>query len=128
MKSRLMILVIVLLLGSSSIYSQSFYVEKTAKGYEQPILEKLISENYKVTSNKDKAEYTIECIFTKTSAFSAKGCVAIIDNKSGNFIAESKQVKARLNIFNGYANTKMQSMKKIANKYLIPLIDKYVKK
>ena len=41
--------------------------------------------------------------------------------------AKTKQAKGQTAITNGYANPKMQAMKKVAKKYLIPLIKKYAK-
>jgi len=127
MKSCLFILAIFLLLGSSTVYSQKIYVDKTDNGYEQPILDKLISENYNITFKKDKADYIIKCIIAKTGMARAKAYVAIIDNKTGDLLAKTKQARGQAAITNGYANPKMRATKKIAKKYLIPLIKKYAK-
>ncbi len=128
MNKRLLILSTILLMGISSSYSQKFYVEKTDNGYEQPILDKLISENCKITFKQDSADYTIKCIIGKTGMGRAKGSVAIIDNRSGDLLSKTKDVKGQTAITNGYANPKMVAMKKIANKYLMDLIKKYAKK
>lgn len=128
MKNRFLILTIFLLIGISSIYSQKFYVEKTDNGFEQPILDELISENYQITFKKENADYTIKCIIAKTGMGRAKGYVAIIDNKTGDLLGKTKLAKGQTAITNGYANPKMQAMKKIAKKYLIPLVKKYKNK
>ena len=127
MVQRLFALLALILLNICSIYAQKFYVEKTVDGYEQPIIDKLISENYKISFKKDSANYTVMCIIGKTGMGRAKGSVAIIDNKSGDLLVKSKEVTGQTAIWNGYANPKMVAMKKIADDYLIDMIKKVKK-
>jgi hypothetical protein len=127
MKKRLFILTVFLIIGITSVFSQRIYVEKTDNGYEQPIIDKLISEGYQITFKQDSADYMVKCIIGKTGMGRAKGSVAIIDNKSGDLLAKTKDVNGQTAITNGYANPKMVAMKKIADKYLIDLVRKYCK-
>jgi len=127
MKKRLFILTVFLVFGITSVFSQRIYVEKTDNGYEQPIIDKLISEDYQITFKQDSADYIVKCIIGKTGMGRAKGSVAIIDNKSGDLLAKTKEVNGQTAITNGYANPKMVAMKKIADKYLIDLVRKYCK-
>lgn len=122
MKKKLFILFTFILFCSISVFSQKLFVEKTDSGYEQPIVNKLIYENYNITFKQDSADYIIKCIIGKTGMGRAKGSVVIIDNKSGDLIGITKEAKGQTSIGNGYANPKMLAMKKIAKKYLIPLL------
>jgi hypothetical protein len=124
MTKNLIALTILFFLNICSVNAQKFYVEKTDNGYEQPIIDKLISENYKISFKKDSANYSIMCIVGKTGMGRAKCSVAIIDNKSGDLLFKSKEVGGQTAIWNGYANPKMVAMKKIADNYLIDLIKK----
>src|SRR5580700_7253437 len=96
--------------------AQRIYVEKTDNGYEQPIIDKLISNGNKLTFKKDSADIVIMCVIGKTGMGRATGSIAIIDNKSGDLLIKSKEATGQTMLFNGYANTKMLSMKKIADK------------
>jgi len=127
MKKGLFAILAMLLLNIYSTNAQKFYVEKTENGYEQPIIDKLISENCKISFKKDSANYTVMCIIGKTGMGRAKGSVAIIDNKSGDLLVKSKEVTGQTAIWNGYANPKMVAMKKIADDYLIDMIKKVKK-
>jgi len=127
MKKKLIVLVVVLASIFSTVSAQKFYVEKTDNGYEQPIIDKLILENYQVNFKQDSADYTIKCIIGKTGMGRAKGSVAIINNKTGGLIGKTKEVNGQTAITNGYANPKMIAMKKIADKYLIKLLKDKVK-
>lgn len=127
MKKRFIALLVVLVSVFSTVSAQKFYVEKTDNGYEQPIIDKLILENYKITFKQDSANYTIKCIIGKTGMGRAKGSVALINNKSGDLIGKTKEINGQTAITNGYANPKMIAMKKIADKYLVKLIKEKVK-
>ncbi|MFY7731978.1 MAG: hypothetical protein ACOVSR_00750 [Bacteroidia bacterium] len=127
MKKTILTLLTLLLLNICSVNAQKFYVEKTDNGYEQPIIDKLISEGYKISFKKDSADYTVMCIIGKTGMGRAKGSVAIIDNKSGDLLIKSKEVGGQTAIWNGYANPKMIAMKKISDDYLIDMIKKIIK-
>lgn len=116
-----------LFLNFHTVNAQKFFVEKTENGYEQPIIDKLISENYKISFIKDSANYTVMCIIEKTGMGRAKGSVAIIDNKTGDLLLKSKKVGGQTAIWNGYANPKMVAMKKIADDYLMDMIKKIQK-
>ena len=128
MKIKLFTSTVLLLFVFTSLMAQRIYVEKTSDGYEQPIIDKLISEKYKINFKKENSDYTIMCIIGKTGMGRAKGSVAIIDNNSGDMIAKTKEVNGQTSIANGYANPKMIAMKKIADKYLIQLLNEHIKK
>ena len=128
MKKKLITLTIFFLVGISSVFSQKFYIEKTKNGFELPIIDKLVSENYKITFKRDSANYIIKCIIGKSGMLGrVRGSVFIIDNKSGDLLAKTKDVVGYPAIYNHYANPKMVAMKKIAKKYLIQLVEKHVK-
>ena len=118
---RNILLTLLLFIGLTS-KAQKFYVEKTDNGYEQPIIDKLLSDNFKVTFKKDSADYIIMCIIGKTGMGRASGSIAIVNNKNGNLLVKSKEVTGQTAMWNGYANPKMACMKKIADKYLTDLI------
>lgn len=121
-------ILILFLLISISAKAQKFYVEKADGGIEQPVIDKLISNNYKITFKKDSANYVIMCMVDKTSMGAAKCSVAIIDNKTGDLLAKSKQVNGQTSLFNGYASPRKISIGKIADKYLVELIEGVIKK
>ena len=120
-------MITILFASICSVKAQKYYVERTSEGFEQPIIDKLILGNYKISFKKDSADYTVMCIIGKTGMGRAKGSVAIIDNKSGYLLVKSKEVNGQTAIWNGYANPKMVAMKKIADDYLIDMIKKYKK-
>jgi hypothetical protein len=66
-------------------------------------------------------------IIGKTGMGRAKGSVAIIDNKTGDLLLKSKEVGGQTAMWNGYANPKMITMKKITDDYLIDMIKKIKK-
>lgn len=125
MKKLLLIacLIFICLIGKSQTITKKFFVEKTDGGYEQPVLDKLITSNYHITFKKDSADYIVMCVIGNTGMGRAKGSIAIIDNKTGNLIAKSKEMNGQTMAFNGYANPKMLAMKRIADKQLIDLIN-----
>ena len=119
---RNILLTLLLFIGLAS-KAQKFYVEKTDNGYEQPIIDKLLSDNFKITFKKDSADYIIMCVISKTGMGRASGSIAIVNNKSGDLLVKSKEVTGQTAMWNGYANPKMACMKKIADKYLTELIN-----
>ena len=121
---RKLTLIFLLLTIASFSNAQRIYVEKTDDGYEQPILDKLLSSNYHITFKRDSADYVIEFIISKSGMWRAKGSILLINNKSGDLIAKSKEANGQTTAFNGYGNPKMLTMKKIANDYLLDLLKK----
>jgi hypothetical protein len=101
---------------------RTFYVEKTSDGFEQPIIDKLVELNKKITTKKENSYYTIQCIISKTGMGRAKGSIEIIESKTGNLLLKSELVNGQTSAFNGYANPKMITMKKIAQDYLLELL------
>jgi hypothetical protein len=120
MKRNLLIILLLFICLASK--AQRIYVEKTDNGYEQPIVDKLLSDNYKITFKKDSADYIIMCIISKTGMGRASGSIAIVNNKNGDLLVKSKEVVGQTAMWNGYENPKMACMKKIADKYLTDLI------
>ena len=84
------LLVSFLVFTSIITHAQKIFVEKTDGGYEQPIIDKLLSNNYKLTFKKDSADYVIICIIDKTGMGRATGSIVVIDNKTGNLLVKSK--------------------------------------
>lgn len=109
--------------NSSMVTSErTFYVEKTPDGFEQPIIDKLVELNKKITAKQENSDYTIQCIISKTGMGRAKGSIAIVETKTGNLLLKSELVNGQTSAFNGYANPKMITMKKIAEDYLLELL------
>lgn len=104
------------------IYSQTFYVEKAADGLDQPIIDKLLELNKKITTKQENSEYTIQCNVSKTGMGRAKGSITILDTKTGDLLLKSEVVNGQTSAFNGYANPQMIAIKKIANDYLSNLL------
>ena len=122
-----LIILLLLFVFAATVKAQKIYVEKTDGGYELPLIDKLIASNYKVTFKKDSSDLTIVCIIGKTGMGRATGSIALTDTKSGNIFVKSKEVDGQTSIFNSYANPKMISMKKIADKYLLDLVKEVLK-
>jgi hypothetical protein len=120
------LLVSFLVFTSIITHAQKIFVEKTDGGYEQPIIDKLLSNNYKLTFKKDSADYVIICIIDKTGMGRATGSIVVIDNKTGNLLVKSKEATGQTMLFNGYANTKTLSMQKVADKYLLDCLEKTI--
>lgn len=104
-------------------YSQTYYVEKVEEGFEQPIIDKLLELNKKVTTKQESSDFTIKCLISKTGMGRAKGSVMLLDSKTGDLLSKSKEVNGQASAFNGYANPKMITMKKIASDYLENLLN-----
>jgi hypothetical protein len=112
------------LLILSSAHAQTFFVEKTKKGYESKILEKLKYDGYKVFEQKETSDYTIVCLITQTSKINSmyKGYLKIEDSKSGKEISRSKEVRRGAVAANGF-NAANNIFQVIADKQLIQLIE-----
>jgi hypothetical protein len=82
----------------------------------------LLELNKKITSKQENSDYSIQCIISKTGLARAKGSITILETKTGNLLLKSKLVSGQTSIFNGYANPKMITMKKIASDYLENLL------
>lgn len=102
-----------------------FYVETTENGFEKPIIDKLSSSNYKITFKKNEADYLIKCTIANAGFGRAKGSVNLINNKSGELVGKTIETTGQTTLFNGYANPKLLAMKKVANKYLIEMLQKH---
>jgi hypothetical protein len=105
---------------SSVCYSQSFFVEKTDDGYEQPILDKLIQLKKDVTSKPESSNYTIQCVISKKPAYghAGEGYIIILDTQSGKMVAKSESASGMVNMFRGFKNPKWVIMEKVAKKHL----------
>ncbi len=119
MQAKLLILVLSLLLGTMT-HAQTYYVKEN-QTYEQPIIDKLIELNQKVTTKRENSEYTIECIVEKSSTERTRGHLIIIDTKTGDIIATSAEEKGGDNQYTGKkAGTVI--MQKIAKNELATLL------
>jgi hypothetical protein len=81
-----------------------------------------LKENYKVIFKEDSANYTIKCLIEKTGMGRAKCSIIIINPKTGELLAKSKEVGGQTAMWNGYENPKKKAMDKLAKHDLIDLI------
>ena len=63
MKKNLLTLSFLLLMSLTG-FSQTFFVEKTDDGFEQPIIDKLLELEKKVTTKENNSDYTIKCLIS----------------------------------------------------------------
>jgi len=122
MKSFTLLIFLLLIYLSSN--AQKFFSEHTIEGYENPIINKLVKENYKVTFNKDSSYYTVLCFVDNAGKGRGKASIEIVDTKTGDLLSKSKEVNGQITLFNGYTDPKMLAMQKLADSYLIDLIKK----
>ena len=130
MKTMKAILSLFFLLVVGSVASaQTFYVEKTLEGYEQPIIEKLLALNKKTTTEPKTSDYTIICIITERGGphKRARGYVKILDTKTGNMLARSEESKGVSSAFNGMENPRLNLMERQAKNYLENLLSELKK-
>jgi hypothetical protein len=101
-------------------YAQTFYVEKTDGGYEQPILDKLIELKKEITSKPESSNYTIQCVISRKPAYGkpGEGYVIILETVSGNLITKSESAEGMVNMFRGFKNPKWVIMEKVAKRHL----------
>ncbi len=101
-------------------YAQTFYVEKTDGGYEQPILDKLIELKKEITSKPESSNYTIQCVISRKPAYGkpGEGYVIILETVSGNLITKSESAEGMINMFRGFKNPKWVIMEKVAKRHL----------
>lgn len=111
-----------LIFFTNSLFSQTFFVEKNPDGFEQPILDRLIELNRKVSLSQQTSDYTIQCTVTNSGMGRAKGFITIYDSRSGLLLLKSEKAHGQTSAFNGYASPKMNVMKKIAKKDLEDLL------
>ena len=100
MKKSLIILLLLLFTNLIS-YGQSFFVEKTEGGYEQPILNKLIELKKEITNKKESSKFTIQCIVSRKPAYGqpGEGYVIILDTKNGTLVTKSESAQGMINMF-----------------------------
>ena len=101
-------------------YAQTFYVEKTDEGYEQPILNKLIELKKVITNKQESSKFTIQCVISKKPAYghAGEGYIIILDTQSGTMVAKSETASGMVNMFRGFKNPKWVIMEKVAKKHL----------
>ena len=106
--------------------AQVFFVERTEKGHESKIIDKLKYEGYKVTDQKQDSDYTVDCLLDgQYNAWKIgsmfHGYVKISDTKTGNEVARTKEVGKSPSMYNGFqAGPKIMAV--IADKHLLPII------
>lgn len=121
---RLFLILFVFVLANFSSYGQVFYVEPTEKGFENKIVEKMKYEGFKVVTEKQSSDYTIECLITgQYNAFkvghSHRGYVRTLDSKTGDEVARTKEVAMTPAAVNGFqAGPKIMHV--ISEKHLLP--------
>ncbi len=117
------ILITLLLFAGFTSKAQKLYVEKTDDGYEQPIIDKLLADNFKVTFKKDSADYIIICTIVKTRMNRSSGSIAIVNNKNGKLLVKSKEATGQSAGWHGHFNPPSACMQDIADDYLTGLIN-----
>jgi len=117
-------IILLTLLADIVCLSQTFYIEKTTEGYEQPIIDKLLELNQKITAKQETSDYTIQCIISNKGGWGvpAEGRIIILESKTGNVLLKSNSAKAMVNMFRGFQNPRFLIMKKIAKDYLHELL------
>jgi hypothetical protein len=122
---KIFILSIPICLLVSFAQAQTFFVEPTEKGFEKKILEKLKYDGRKTTDKKEESDYTIQSLITQTSKINSmyKGYIKIIDTKTGNEAARSKEVRRGAVAVNGF-NAGNNIFEVIADKHLVPELKK----
>jgi hypothetical protein len=125
-----LLLVLAIVITSSTMYAQSFYVIPTEKGIERNIIDKMRSDGYKLTENESEADYKVECI--ATGAYNSvavikkkkdfNGYVRITESKSGVEVAKTKEVGKIPSVYNGY-QAGPAIMSEIAKKHLKGALD-----
>jgi hypothetical protein len=117
---KILIILFFTLYSSVPAYTQTFYVEKTDDGYEQPILDKLIELKKAVTSKPESSNYTIQCVISRKPAYghAGEGYIIILDTQSGNMVVKSESASGMVNMFRGFKNPKWVIMEKVAKKHL----------
>lgn len=100
--------------------AQTFFIEKTKDGYEQPILDKLIELNKNTRSKPENSDYTIRCIISQKGSWGipTEGYIVIVDSKTEDIILKCRSVKLTNNIFKGFQNPRWLLMARIADNYL----------
>ena len=114
------IILFLLLFTNLISYAQSFFVEKTEGGYEQPILNKLIELKKEITNKKESSKFTIQCIVSRKPAYGqpGEGYVIILDTKNGTLVTKSESAQGMINMFRGFKNPNWVIMEKVAKKHL----------
>jgi hypothetical protein len=122
--------ILLLLLFTNLIsYSQSFYVEKTDVGYEQPILNKLIELKKEITTKQESSKFTIQCVISKKPAYGQPGIgyIIVLDSKSGTLITKSESAEGMINMFRGFKNPNWVIMEKVAKRHLEKILEQLKK-
>ncbi|KAA2241673.1 hypothetical protein F0L74_17500 [Chitinophaga agrisoli] len=102
--------------------AQRIFVEPNPRGYEQPIINKLIEEKYKVVFKSDSADITIKCMTSAKKKYRAIGYLLAVSPKDGTILGESKRESARSNYYNGLEDPEYRMMRQLANKELKNLL------
>lgn len=124
---RLVIIAICLLCNIIG-FAQKIYVPKSEYNYEEPIIEKLKFEGYKLVDKKEDADLIVECLMVKNHeylSFSMKGMyegyVQILD-KNENVLIKSKIISRSPAATNGFRPDK-NIFSVIAKRYLIDMVN-----
>lgn len=112
----------------STTWAQTFFVEKTEKGFESKIIEKIKYEGYKLSNQKEMSDFTLVCLISQTSKLNSmyKGYLKIEDSKTGKEISRSKEVRRGAVAVNGF-NAGNNIFQVIADKQLLELISPLIK-
>lgn len=86
------LILLLLLFFPAIVFGQKFYVSSMEKECEIPVADYLVKNNKDVTTKRDDADYIIECLLVPKGGGNYKGCLTIVDAKSGAEIARSKEI------------------------------------
>lgn len=119
------ILTITLVLLAYVAHSQTFYVHCEDKKSREYIQNQIEYFEYKTITERNGADFTIECSLRCTSKINSmyKGRIFIIDNSTADTINTTKEIRRGAVAVNGY-NASFNIFKVICKRYLPDLLDK----
>lgn len=129
-KIRIFIRLIIVLCIPLNLSAQNYFVSPN-KDLEIPLLEILSDTNFNVVNEVEDADYIIKIYVKKSWSKKskgrlighAKGGVLIIDKATNAVVIETDLVKAENTIISGLSEVKLLLAKKIADQYLLNIID-----
>lgn len=119
------ILTTLLLCLTCICHAQTFYVHCEDKRSRELIEDKVKYDGYKISNEKENADFTLECPIRCTSKLNSmyKGYVSAINNTTGQEVARTQEVRRGAVAVNGY-NASWNIFKVISKKYLPDLLAK----
>ncbi len=113
-----------LLLLSTGVFGQTFYVEPTEKGFEKKISEKLDFAGIKLSPEKTGSKYTISYHFQQNRKnYKYEAYIKVVETESGKDVYRTPVEKKAANAFNGYQAVPA-IISKLTEKDLLPALQK----